>query len=89
MSDADQNDSTLEYTDDQLDALQWVSLEYYLRETNWVNGLVADKTMKGSPASITAVGMALATAPVLVERGLLRARGHGATGAQEAPLLPQ
>jgi len=60
-----------DYSDDELDALQWVSLEYYLRETNPANGLVADKSMPGAPCSITAVGMALATAPVVVERGLL------------------
>jgi hypothetical protein len=50
------------------EALQWVSLEYYLRETNRQNGLVADKSAPGSPSSITAVGMALATAPVVVEQ---------------------
>ena len=53
------------------EALQWVSLEYYMRETNRENGLVADKTEPGSPSSITAVGMALATAPVVVELGYL------------------
>src|SRR5947209_3681450 len=58
-------------SDDQLDALQWVSLDYYLREVNYRNGLVGDKTQEGSPASIAAVGMALASAPVIVERGIL------------------
>ena len=60
-----------EYTDDQWDALQWVSLEYDYHQTNRVNGLVADKSMKGSPCSITAVGMALAKAPLVAERGFL------------------
>jgi hypothetical protein len=58
-------------SDDQLDDLQWVSLDYYLREVNHRNGLVGDKTQDGSPASIAAVGMALATAPVIVERRIL------------------
>src|SRR6185312_11695675 len=38
---------------------------------NRENGLVADKTMPGSPASIAAVGFSLATAPVVVEREIL------------------
>jgi hypothetical protein len=59
------------WPDDKLDALQWVTLEYYLREVNHRNGLVGDKTQEGAPASIAAVGMALASAPVLVERGIL------------------
>jgi hypothetical protein len=58
-------------TDAHLDTLQWVSLIYYLRETNRDNGLVADKTAIGSPASIAAVGLALATAPVVVEREII------------------
>ena len=58
-------------TDSHLDTLRWVSLLYYLRETNRDNGLVADKTAPGSPASIAAVGMAIATAPVVVERELV------------------
>ena len=62
-------------TDAHLDTLQWVSLIYYLRETNRDNGLVADKTGPGSPASIAAVGLSLATAPVVVEREILDPRG--------------
>lgn len=58
-------------TDSQLDTLQWVSLIYYLRETNYDNGLVADKTADDSPASIAACGLALAAAPVVVEHGLV------------------
>jgi hypothetical protein len=56
-------------TDDELDALQWRTVEYYLKETNFRNGLVRDKTEPGAPASIAAVGMALAAAPVVLERG--------------------
>ena len=58
-------------SDSQLDSLQWVSLNYYLRETNHANGLVADKSAEGSPSSIASVGLALATAPVVVERGII------------------
>src|SRR5205085_1021100 len=58
-------------TDEQLNALQWTTLEYYIREVNFRNGLIADKTQPGSPCSIAAVGMALAAYPVIVERGHL------------------
>lgn len=57
-------------TDSQLDSLQWVSLIYYLHETNRDNGLVADKTRPDSPASIAAVGLSLAAAPVVTEHGI-------------------
>ena len=56
-------------TEDQLEALAWVSVEYFLKEVNHQNGLIRDKTQDGAPASIAAVGMALATAPLAVERG--------------------
>jgi hypothetical protein len=58
-------------TADELEALQWVSVDYYLREVNNLNGLVRDKTQDGAPASIAAVGMAMATAPLAVERGAI------------------
>ena len=58
-------------TESQLDSLQWVSLIYYLRETNYDNGLVADKTGPDQPSSIAAVGLSLATAPVVVEHELM------------------
>jgi hypothetical protein len=54
-----------------LDELQGESFSYFLHETNRRNGLVRDKTAKGSPASIAAVGMALSAYAVGVERGLL------------------
>jgi len=56
-------------TEDQLEALQWTTIDYYLKEVNYRNGLIRDKTQEGAPASIAAVGMALATAPLIVERG--------------------
>src|SRR6516164_3238447 len=58
-------------TDEDLGRLQWTTLEYYLKESNPVNGLIRDKTDPTAPASIAAVGMALATIPVLVERGIV------------------
>jgi hypothetical protein len=58
-------------TDDELEALQWWTLQYYLKEINFQNGLVRDKTQPGAPASIAAVGMFLAAAPVVVEQGIL------------------
>ena len=44
---------------------------YYLHETNPDNGLVRDKTDPAAPCSIAAVGLALATIPVIVERGVV------------------
>src|SRR5262245_24521574 len=58
------------FTADQLEALQWVSVDYYLKEINYQNGLVRDKTQDGAPASIAAVGMALAATPLGVESRL-------------------
>jgi hypothetical protein len=58
-------------SEEELNGLQWTTIEYYIRESNFRNGLVADKTQPGSPASIAAVGMALALIPVVVERNLL------------------
>ena len=51
--------------------LQFTTLLYYLHETNPDNGLVRDKTEPDAPASIAAIGMALATIPVIVERGVV------------------
>lgn len=52
----------------RLDALQRHAFDYFLNETNPANGLVADKSQSGAPASIAAVGFALAAYPVGVER---------------------
>ena len=64
------NDPAL--SSDFLDALQRETFDYFVHETNPLNGLVADKTQAGSPASIAAVGFALSSYPVGVERGLMR-----------------
>jgi hypothetical protein len=58
-------------TDDELRRLQRTTVVYYLHETNPDNGLVKDKTHPDAPCSIAAVGLALATIPVVVERGVL------------------
>ena len=50
-------------TDVDLNRLQLTTLQYYLHESNPANGLVRDKTAPGTPASIAAVGLALATLP--------------------------
>ena len=55
-----------------LDALQRETFDYFVHEANPVNGLIADKTQMGSPASIAAVGLALSSYPVGVERGFMR-----------------
>lgn len=54
-----------------LDKLQRETLGYFLHESNPKNGLILDKTKKGSPASIAATGLALASYPAGVERVFL------------------
>jgi hypothetical protein len=55
-------------TDQELDRLQWTTVLYDLHETNPDNGLVRDKTDSTAPSSIAAVGLALASLPVIAER---------------------
>ncbi|HKY49457.1 MAG TPA: glucoamylase family protein [Acidimicrobiia bacterium] len=57
--------------DDLLDQLQRETLLYFLKEANPRNGLVPDNTRQKSPSSITAVGFALASYAVGVERGVM------------------
>src|SRR4030095_14876659 len=57
--------------DRDLNLLQLSTVLYYLHETNPDNGLVRDKTDPNGPVSIAAVGMALATIPVIVEREVM------------------
>ena len=52
-----------------LDRLQRNAFDYFVRMASSGNGLVADTTRKGAPASIAVVGFALAVYPVGVERG--------------------
>ena len=62
----------LALSSDFLDALQRETFDYFVHEANPLNGLIADKTQAGSPASIAAVGFALSSYPVGVERGFIR-----------------
>jgi hypothetical protein len=73
MSDKPTADDDLNhsFTERDLGLLQLSTVLYYLRETNPDNGLVADKTDPNAPVSIAAVGMALATIPIVVERGVV------------------
>lgn len=57
--------------DAELDRLQCATFCYFLHETNPANGLVIDKTEANWPASIAAIGLALASYPVGVERGFI------------------
>src|SRR4026208_1790552 len=82
MSDTHVTDSDFNglLTEKDLGLLQLSTVLYYLRETNPDNGLVRDKTDPAAPVSIAAVGMALATVPVVVERGVMY-REFAAKGA--------
>jgi len=51
--------------------LQRDTFQYFVQEGNPENGLIPDNTRRGAPASITAVGLALAAYPVGVERDYL------------------
>jgi hypothetical protein len=64
-------DSSTTSAEHDLNQLQLTTLRYYLHETNPANGLVRDKTAPDAPASIAAVGLALAALPVIVERGVV------------------
>jgi len=55
----------------KLERLQRETFDYFLHETNRVNGLVIDKTAASWPASIAATGLALACYPVAAERGFM------------------
>lgn len=61
-----------------LKQLQQDTFGYFLHETNPRNGLVPDNTRENAPASMTAIGLGLATYPVAVERGYI-------TRAEAAP----
>ena len=64
----------------RLDALQRHAFDFVLHETNRANGLVADRSEPGAPASIASVGFAPAAYPVGVERGwMTRADAIGRT----------
>lgn len=54
-----------------LSTLQRDAFAYFVHEANPATGLIRDKSQKGAPASIAAVGLALAAYPVGVERGFM------------------
>ncbi len=60
-----------------LDPLQRVSFDYFLKEVNPANGLIADKDEPGAPSSIAAIGLGVSAYTVAVERGF-RARSDAA-----------
>ena len=57
-----------------LEQLQRATFGYFLNEVNPANGLVRDNTRPDSHCSITAVGLALASYPIGVERGFISRR---------------
>lgn len=57
--------------DEMLRSLQQDSFAYFVHKINPANGLVRDKSHPVWPASIAAVGLALAAYPVGVERGFM------------------
>ena len=63
--------ATRQSDDSMLDRLQHAAFDYFLKNSNPRNGLVADTTRDGSPSSIAVVGFALSAYPVAVERGWL------------------
>src|SRR4029450_3335743 len=65
------NDPDQMLTEQDLNRLQLTTLQYYLHESNPANGLIRDKTEQSAPASIAAVGLALASLPILIERGVV------------------
>jgi hypothetical protein len=58
-----------ESNDDLLDRLERAAFGYFIENVNPRNGLVADTSRPGSPASIAVVGFALSAYPIGVERG--------------------
>ncbi len=67
----DRENLTRHPSDEDLDRLQATTVHYYLHESNPANGLIRDKTVASAPCSIAAVGLGLASIPVLVERAVL------------------
>ncbi len=56
---------------EMLDNLLRETFPYFLHEVNETTGLIADKTMPGSPSSIAAVGMGLSSYVVGVKRNII------------------
>jgi hypothetical protein len=58
-------------TDEELARVERDTFKYFAEEINLDNGLIPDSTRQGSPSSIAAVGFALTTYPIAVERKYL------------------
>jgi hypothetical protein len=58
-----------------IEALQRETFAYFIHEANPLNGLIVDKSQPGAPASIAAVGLALSSYPIGVDRGFIT-RAH-------------
>ena len=54
-----------------LHELQRAAFSYFMHEANPANGLIADRTDSGAPASIAATGLALSSYPVAAQRGFV------------------
>ena len=83
LSPTDQGDgqrSLADFGEERLDSLQRRAFEYFLHQTSSLNGLVADTSERGSDASVAAVGFALASYPVGIERGHIRLLFDGESG---------
>ena len=63
-----------DFDSERLDRLQRHAFDYFLHETNPNNGLVADNSQLGAPASIASVGFALGAYVVGVERDWISRR---------------
>ena len=62
-------ESSAQSDEELLDRFQRAAFGYFLEQFNPENGLVADTSRAGAPASIAVVGFALSCYPVGVERG--------------------
>ncbi len=76
-------ESPTESNEELLDRFQRAAFGYFLEQVNPENGLVADTSRAGAPASIAVVGFALSSYPVAVERGWM-ARADAAARALAA-----
>ena len=80
-------DPPVESDDALLERFQRAAFGYFLETFNPANGLTADTTRPGAPASIAVVGFALSAYPVGVERGWID-QGRGCRPrAQDAAVL--
>src|SRR5580693_5218576 len=73
-------ESSAQSNDELLDRFQRAAFGYFIKQFNPENGLVADTSRAGAPASIAVVGFALSCYPVGVERGwMARAKAAART----------